>query len=321
MRNSHVGNVAPKWRAKYAVPDETLVQKLCGALDNILEDTVLPDGFRNDLLQEFGRHVEFHTIGAKDIQNRQSQYLLSHGCFAAVTDCLGTYGEYEFYTIEEYAERGLSKVDHLGMVDNKRAVLIEAKSPSAMKAVGDSLPTDALKLDWYPTQSLVSNILLKAALHLGLREMEWLFLTIKDSSEPFRAFLGAILSVLDGAPVQASEFNPILEKGEGEDDIDDGSRGDAAEFDLIFTSSGATLFPNLSKYGYVSFAALTSHSFFHTVPRTETGNRRLWLTRHIGSGSTGSVWECRFDNSDDLFAIKVIELQRRSDVERQQRFL
>ncbi|KAH9002662.1 kinase-like domain-containing protein [Lactarius hatsudake] len=50
------------------------------------------------------------------------------------------------------------------------------------------------------------------------------------------------------------------------------------------------------------------------------GKRRLWLTHHIGFGSTGSVWECRFDNSDDLFATKVIELQRRSDVERQQRF-
>ncbi|KAH9049838.1 hypothetical protein EDB84DRAFT_1555805 [Lactarius hengduanensis] len=319
-----VGNVAPEWRAKYAVPDETLVQKLCETLDNILGDTVLPDGSRNNLLQRFGRHLEFRTIGGKDIKNLQwsvnasearSQYLLSHGCFETVTDCLGTYGGYQFYPIEEHAERGLSKVDHLVMIDDKRAVLVEVKSPSAMKVVGDSLPTDALKLDWYPHQSLASNFLLNAALYLGLREMEWVFLTchnywvvfrlvsnnddpflafspmcsIEDSSEPFRAFLGAILSVLYGAP------------GEGEDDIDDCSGGDAAEFNLMFTSS-APHYPR-------SFQVWNGN-----------GNQRLWLTRHIGSGSTGSVWECRFDNSDDLFAIKVIELQRRSDVERQQRF-
>ena len=52
------------------------------------------------------------------------------------------------------------------------------------------------------------------------------------------------------------------------------------------------------------------------------GKRRLWLTRLIGFGSTGNVWQCRFDNCDGLFAIKVVELLRRSesDVERQQRF-
>jgi len=50
------------------------------------------------------------------------------------------------------------------------------------------------------------------------------------------------------------------------------------------------------------------------------GKRRLWLTRLIGFGSTGNVWECYFDNSDRLFAIKVVELLRRSDVERRQRF-
>jgi len=89
--------------------------------------------------------------------------------------------------------------------------------------------------------------------------MEWLFLTchnywvvcrlvrdddnpflayspnysIENSSEPFRAFLGAILSVLKAVPVQTSVFNPDMEldvipeeedKGPlPEDDVDDGS--------------------------------------------------------------------------------------------------
>jgi hypothetical protein len=47
--------------------------------------------------------------------------------------------------------------------------------------------------------------------------------------------------------------------------------------------------------------------------------RRLWLTRCIGSGSTGSVWQCRFDNSDDSFAVKIVEVLRRSDTDRQKR--
>ncbi|KAH9004927.1 hypothetical protein EDB86DRAFT_2796383 [Lactarius hatsudake] len=267
-----VVNIAEEWKAKYAVPDETLVQKLCTALDNILGDTVLPDGPRNDLLQTFGRHVEFNRIGGKDIRRLRwsvndsevrSQYLLSHGCFEAVTDCLGAYGRHEFYVTEEHTEQGLSRVDHLVTVDDKRAVLIEAKSPSVMRAVYDSpLPTHAFKLNWRPNQSLVLKVLLKAAFYLGLRKMEWLFLTchnywvvcrlvsnndnpflaysplcsIEDSSEPFRALLGAILSVLKGVPVQASEFNPAMvpdtiptipEKEEGgsspEDNADDGS--------------------------------------------------------------------------------------------------
>jgi hypothetical protein len=58
-------------------------------------------------------------------------------------------------------------------------------------------------------------------------------ISIKDSSEPFRAFLGAILSVLKGAHIEPSTFNPdmqldtiIEDTDEGplpEDDIDDHS--------------------------------------------------------------------------------------------------
>jgi hypothetical protein len=56
-------------------------------------------------------------------------------------------------------------------------------------------------------------------------------ISIKDSSEPFRAFLGAILSVLKDAHIQPSTFNPdmqfdtiIEDTDEGrllEDDVDD----------------------------------------------------------------------------------------------------
>jgi hypothetical protein len=96
-------------------------------------------------------------------------------------------------------------------------------------------------------------------LYLGLRHMEWLFITchnywivcrlvrddnypylayspkisIENSSEPFRAFLGATLSVVEGVSVANSAYNPdmqldtIGDEGDGgpppKDDIDDAS--------------------------------------------------------------------------------------------------
>ena len=44
----------------------------------------------------------------------------------------------------------------------------------------------------------------------------------------------------------------------------------------------------------------------------KSSKQRLWLTRFVASGSTGNVWECRFDNCDDLFAVKVVEALRSS---------
>jgi hypothetical protein len=87
---------------------------------------------------------------------------------------------------------------------------------------------------------------------MGLRKTEWLFLTcfnywivcrlvrddhhpylvyspgisIQESSEPFRAFLGAILSVVKDVPVKSSAYNPNIKLDtieEEQDDIDDGS--------------------------------------------------------------------------------------------------
>lgn len=49
------------------------------------------------------------------------------------------------------------------------------------------------------------------------------------------------------------------------------------------------------------------------------GKPRLWLTRFIGFGSTGNVWQCHVHNSDDLFAIKIAESIRRSDTGNRQR--
>jgi hypothetical protein len=52
---------------------------------------------------------------------------------------------------------------------------------------------------------------------------------------------------------------------------------------------------------------------------TRNDKPRLWLTHFIASGSTGNVWQCCFDDSDDLFAAKITEVLRPSDAENRQR--
>ena len=46
--------------------------------------------------------------------------------------------------------------------------------------------------------------------------------TIKDSSEPFRAFLGAILSVVRDVPVEGSTYSSDMELDAIEEEEDDG---------------------------------------------------------------------------------------------------
>ncbi|KAH9175244.1 hypothetical protein EDB89DRAFT_347330 [Lactarius sanguifluus] len=351
-----VGRVDPKWRAKYAVPDEDLVRNLCQKLDDILKDTVLLDSSRVYIQSKFGRHLQFIAIDdmeemedlvwSTNRNETESRMIMNRGFFPAAAVCLFAYGGYRFVNTVEHVELGLSKVDYLGTVDDKRVVLVEAKSPSVMKAVGDSLPEHTVELDWTPSGDLVSRVLLK---------MEWLFLTchnswivcrlvsdndnpflafsrifsIEGSSQPFRAFLGAILSNLNGAPVQASEFHPdvaldtIPEEGEGgssssSEDIDgsgeyrDSSTAiisstlpithsraatshDAVESELMFTLSSPHYPESFQVWAHLH--SLPNNTF--VLPHcAENGNRkrRLWLTRHIGSGSTGNVWECHFDN-------------------------
>ena len=47
-------------------------------------------------------------------------------------------------------------------------------------------------------------------------------ISIEDSSEPFRAFLGAILSVVKGAPIEPSTFSPDMQLDTIMEDEDEG---------------------------------------------------------------------------------------------------
>ena len=50
--------------------DELLVQKLCETLENILADTLLPDGSEDQLLSMFGRHLHFCAWHARTVVSR-----------------------------------------------------------------------------------------------------------------------------------------------------------------------------------------------------------------------------------------------------------
>jgi hypothetical protein len=173
--------------------------------------------------------------------------------------------------------------------------------------------------------------------------------SIEGSSEPFRAFIGAILSVIKGVSVEPSTFDPDMEL---DIIIDDEAGGSSEGIDHLMTcgrmhafgentESGLMVRPFLDRYlllGLLVNFQVTSSSpkspeslqvweHLYTLPTNSfalpqcTGCRkpRLWLTRSIGFGSTGRVWQCHFDNSDVSFAAKIVEVLRRSDANRRQR--
>ena len=55
------------------------------------------------------------------------------------------------------------------------------------------------------------------------------------------------------------------------------------------------------------------------LPQCVKNEKRLWLARSVGSGSTGNVWQCRSDDNVDLFAAKIVEVLRRADTDKRQR--
>lgn len=62
-----------------------------------------------------------------------------------------------------------------------------------------------------------------------------------------------------------------------------------------------------------------SNNVLPIPPWARNDKLRLWLTHLIASGSTGSVWQCRFDTTYDRFSAKIVEVLRPSDTEKRQR--
>ena len=94
----------------------------------------------------------------------QSRWLLNNGLFEATRRCLGECGPYRVKTAKEQSVDGVSsKVDYDVLVNDESKVLLEAKSPSVMKKVGELLPPRGIELKWDCGQSLVPKILSKTS--------------------------------------------------------------------------------------------------------------------------------------------------------------
>jgi hypothetical protein len=61
-----VGLLEIEWKAKLAVRDDTLVQKLCDTLQDILGDAPLAEGAEDYLLASFSPRIQFHERGRED---------------------------------------------------------------------------------------------------------------------------------------------------------------------------------------------------------------------------------------------------------------
>jgi len=55
-----------EWKANYAMRDDTLVQKLCRSLENILGDTPLSADAENQLLSRFSPRIQRTARGRED---------------------------------------------------------------------------------------------------------------------------------------------------------------------------------------------------------------------------------------------------------------
>ena len=161
-----------KWKANYAVRDDALVQKFCDSLKSILGETVLASDSENALLASFSPRLQSDVygedpewsgnpsqvqVGFKRFQifmqfgltMGQGRSLLERGAYRAARECLSIYGRYLFGTAKiNSVEGGSSKVDYVLLVDGDGKALCEAKSPSVVKKLGQSLPPRVIEFTW-----------------------------------------------------------------------------------------------------------------------------------------------------------------------------
>ncbi|KAF9529020.1 hypothetical protein CPB83DRAFT_295730 [Crepidotus variabilis] len=175
---------------------------------------------------------------------------------------------------------------------------------------------------------------------------------LKNLSEPplNRAFLGAIFAGVNGVDVEPSVFQvgiklkAVEEVGSiGSELVRGTETGQLIQGDIISSSTSdpshetssskestgsdptseqhITASPSEWKPEHQTWIHLRSMQNKELLlPQCiEGSNRRLFPTRFLGSGSTGNVRECRFDNSQELFAIKVVEELKKADKKKENR--
>lgn len=269
------------------------------------------------------------------------------------------------------ARDGVSRrVDTGVFVDSIPRILQEAKSPTVMEYVRGRLPQTGVTLRWTPGGSLLAKLFLKAAVYLGLRRLEWLFLTchnswmvfrltkvgdervlafspmieISNSSIPFRAILGALLSVVQDVavkptilPVNATmDIFPEDEHEEesgssSENDYDDGSgaytpsaHGIGSSRSLTSSLQSGALVDNVDTVMFTASPAsssrpywvpLHSHSIAPSFP--PACDRLLRISNLLGKGSTGAVYRASMGN--ESLAVKLVEILHPDDLKKRGR--
>jgi hypothetical protein len=83
------GSLEKEWKAKLAVQDDNLIQKLCRALRHILKDAPLEDAAENYLLASFSPKIQFDERGGEDPDwsgNPNEAHVSVSGCSSFETE-------------------------------------------------------------------------------------------------------------------------------------------------------------------------------------------------------------------------------------------
>ena len=90
-------------------------------------------------------------------------------------------------------------------------------------------------------------------------------------------------------------------------------------FGLPIHSQVTSSSPKLSEYSQVWVHLSTMANNTLILPGCAKNNKpRIWLTHFVASGLTGNDWQCPFDNHNDLFTVKIVEVLRNSDTDNQE---
>jgi hypothetical protein len=84
-----VGLLEIEWKAKLAVRDDNLVQKLCNTLQDILGDAPLTEPVKNYLLASFSPRIQIDELGREDqgwLTNPSEAHVSVSGCSSFETE-------------------------------------------------------------------------------------------------------------------------------------------------------------------------------------------------------------------------------------------
>ena len=95
----------------------------------------------------------------------QTRSFLNSGFLVAARKTLFKHSHLEFKTDkEDKVDGGVSKVDYVALVDTRKTLLFEAKSPTVMMNFGELLPVHGFECEWnVKSSSLVRKILEKVS--------------------------------------------------------------------------------------------------------------------------------------------------------------